>query len=58
MTCVMFVCQNGSPGPGSYDCFSSYEVNSPSFSKKGTTGFVPPKVRTPIGCHLKAPLGS
>uniref|UniRef100_A0A3Q0SGZ1 Sperm-tail PG-rich repeat containing 1 n=1 Tax=Amphilophus citrinellus TaxID=61819 RepID=A0A3Q0SGZ1_AMPCI len=25
--------------PGRYDCFSSNEVNSPSFSKKGTTGF-------------------
>ncbi|CAI5691219.1 O(6)-methylguanine-induced apoptosis 2 isoform X1 [Oreochromis niloticus] len=33
-----------SPGPGTYDCFTSTEVNSPSFSKRGTTGFFPSKV--------------
>uniref|UniRef100_A0A3P9DKC9 Sperm-tail PG-rich repeat containing 1 n=1 Tax=Maylandia zebra TaxID=106582 RepID=A0A3P9DKC9_9CICH len=33
-----------SPGPGTYDCFTSTEVNCPSFSKRGTTGFVPSKV--------------
>lgn len=33
-----------SPGPGTYDCLTSTEVNSPSFSKRGTTGFVPSKV--------------
>ncbi|XP_028317688.1 O(6)-methylguanine-induced apoptosis 2 [Gouania willdenowi] len=38
------VCQNENPGPGSYDCIITAEVNSPSFSKKGTTGFVPAKV--------------
>nr|XP_046272994.1 O(6)-methylguanine-induced apoptosis 2 isoform X2 [Scatophagus argus] len=31
---------NENPGPGSYDCFSCAEGKSPSFSKKGTTGFV------------------
>lgn len=40
--CVLF--QNESPGPGSYDCTTSTELQSPSFSKKGTTGFVPSKV--------------
>ncbi|XP_034017090.1 O(6)-methylguanine-induced apoptosis 2 [Thalassophryne amazonica] len=34
------ICLNENPGPGSYDCISSTEVISPSFSKKGTTGFV------------------
>nr|XP_043909070.1 O(6)-methylguanine-induced apoptosis 2 isoform X1 [Solea senegalensis] len=33
-----------SPGPGSYCSISSTEVISPSFSKKGTTGFVASKV--------------
>ncbi|XP_068189782.1 LOW QUALITY PROTEIN: O(6)-methylguanine-induced apoptosis 2 [Antennarius striatus] len=37
------LCLNGNPGPASYDCRSSAEVQSPSFSKKGTTGFVPSK---------------
>ncbi|XP_030268649.1 O(6)-methylguanine-induced apoptosis 2 isoform X2 [Sparus aurata] len=40
-------CLNESPGPGSYDCVSSAEVKSPSFSKKGTTGFVPSKAARP-----------
>ncbi|XP_070702946.1 O(6)-methylguanine-induced apoptosis 2 [Pempheris klunzingeri] len=34
------VCLSHSPGPGSYGRISSAEVISPSFSKKGTTGFV------------------
>uniref|UniRef100_UPI0037E9072D O(6)-methylguanine-induced apoptosis 2 n=1 Tax=Semicossyphus pulcher TaxID=241346 RepID=UPI0037E9072D len=34
---------NENPGPGSYDCVLSAEVKSPSFSKKGTTGFVASK---------------
>nr|XP_020453361.1 O(6)-methylguanine-induced apoptosis 2 isoform X2 [Monopterus albus] len=38
-----YVCLNENPGPGSYGCISSAEVKSPSFSKKGTTGFVPSK---------------
>ncbi|XP_034748900.1 O(6)-methylguanine-induced apoptosis 2 isoform X1 [Etheostoma cragini] len=37
------VCLNENPGPGSYDFISSAEVQSPSFSKKGTTGFVASK---------------
>ncbi|KAE8281802.1 O(6)-methylguanine-induced apoptosis 2 [Larimichthys crocea] len=37
------VCLNENPGPGSYGRVSSAEVRSPSFSKKGTTGFVPSK---------------
>lgn len=40
--CVLF--QNETPGPGSYDCIAATELISPSFSKKGTTGFVPSKV--------------
>ncbi|XP_067351991.1 O(6)-methylguanine-induced apoptosis 2 isoform X2 [Channa argus] len=35
---------NENPGPGSYGCISSAELKSPSFSKKGTTGFVASKV--------------
>ncbi|KAM3596826.1 uncharacterized protein V6R79_021378 [Siganus canaliculatus] len=34
---------NETPGPGSYGAISSAESQSPSFSKKGTTGFVPCK---------------
>ncbi|XP_008329368.1 O(6)-methylguanine-induced apoptosis 2 isoform X1 [Cynoglossus semilaevis] len=34
---------NGNPGPGSYNFTTSAEVMSPSFSKKGTTGFVASK---------------
>ncbi|XP_075867397.1 O(6)-methylguanine-induced apoptosis 2 isoform X2 [Nelusetta ayraudi] len=34
---------NETPGPGSYDCITSTELQSPSFSTKGTTGFVPSK---------------
>ncbi|KAM9385674.1 LOW QUALITY PROTEIN: O(6)-methylguanine-induced apoptosis 2 [Pholidichthys leucotaenia] len=42
-------CQNENPGPGSYHLFSNTEVISPSFSKKGTTGFVGSKaVRKPL----------
>ncbi|XP_029299702.1 O(6)-methylguanine-induced apoptosis 2 isoform X2 [Cottoperca gobio] len=37
------VCLKENPGPGTYDCISSAEVKSPSFSKKGTTGFVASK---------------
>ncbi|XP_070841470.1 O(6)-methylguanine-induced apoptosis 2 [Chaetodon trifascialis] len=37
------VCLNENPGPGSYGCTSSVEITSPSFSKKGTTGFVASK---------------
>ncbi|XP_041812002.1 O(6)-methylguanine-induced apoptosis 2 [Chelmon rostratus] len=37
------VCSNENPGPGSYGCISNAEVRSPSFSKKGTTGFVASK---------------
>ncbi|CAJ1083156.1 O(6)-methylguanine-induced apoptosis 2 isoform X1 [Xyrichtys novacula] len=32
------------PGPASYDCVFNAEIQSPSFSKKGTTGFVVSKV--------------
>ncbi|KAI3358774.1 hypothetical protein L3Q82_015174, partial [Scortum barcoo] len=39
------VCLKENPGPGSYGCISCAEVKSPSFSKKGTTGFVPPKAQ-------------
>ncbi|XP_068432488.1 O(6)-methylguanine-induced apoptosis 2 isoform X3 [Clinocottus analis] len=39
---------NGNPGPGSYGFIASAEVESPSFSKKGTTGFVASKVRCDI----------
>ncbi|XP_053189881.1 O(6)-methylguanine-induced apoptosis 2 [Scomber japonicus] len=31
---------NENPGPGSYVCMSSTEIKNPSFSRKGTTGFV------------------
>uniref|UniRef100_A0A3Q2ZZT6 Sperm-tail PG-rich repeat containing 1 n=1 Tax=Kryptolebias marmoratus TaxID=37003 RepID=A0A3Q2ZZT6_KRYMA len=31
------------PGPGSYDCVSSSELFSPSFSKRGTSGFIESK---------------
>ena len=41
----VFVFQNENPGPGSYGCVSTAEVKIPSFSKKGTTGFVASKVR-------------
>ncbi|XP_026205122.1 O(6)-methylguanine-induced apoptosis 2 isoform X2 [Anabas testudineus] len=34
---------NENPGPGSYSCTSITEVKSPSYSKKGTTGFVASK---------------
>ncbi|XP_054462386.1 O(6)-methylguanine-induced apoptosis 2 [Anoplopoma fimbria] len=37
------VCLNENPGPGSYGFISSTEVKCPSFSKKGTTGFVASK---------------
>ncbi|XP_059206704.1 O(6)-methylguanine-induced apoptosis 2 isoform X2 [Centropristis striata] len=37
------VCLSENPGPGSYGFISSTEGNSPSFSKKGTTGFVASK---------------
>ncbi|XP_070777866.1 O(6)-methylguanine-induced apoptosis 2 isoform X2 [Enoplosus armatus] len=37
------VCLNENPGPGSYGCITGAEVKSPSFSKKGTTGFVASK---------------
>ncbi|KAM7384573.1 hypothetical protein PAMA_011775 [Pampus argenteus] len=37
------VCLNENPGPGSYDYISSTDVKSPSFSKKGTAGFVASK---------------
>ncbi|XP_044028893.1 O(6)-methylguanine-induced apoptosis 2 isoform X2 [Siniperca chuatsi] len=37
------VCLNENPGPGSYGCITSAEVKSPSFSKKGTAGFVASK---------------
>ncbi|XP_069032629.1 O(6)-methylguanine-induced apoptosis 2 isoform X2 [Embiotoca jacksoni] len=41
---------NENPGPGSYACMFSAEVNSPSFSKKGTAGFVAHEVtRKPHG---------
>lgn len=43
----VYLFQNESPGPGSYGCISCPEIQSPSFSKKGTTGFVPSKVRPP-----------
>ncbi|XP_028255942.1 O(6)-methylguanine-induced apoptosis 2 [Parambassis ranga] len=35
---------NENPGPGVYGSIFSSEVNSPSFSKKGTTGFVAPQL--------------
>lgn len=54
---MVFVCQSESPGPGTYDCFTSTEVNCPSFSKRGTTGFVPSKVRKSTRYHLETPLG-
>ncbi|XP_051811748.1 O(6)-methylguanine-induced apoptosis 2 isoform X2 [Acanthochromis polyacanthus] len=37
------LCLSDAPGPGSYGCVSSAEVCSPSFSKKGTSGFVASK---------------
>ncbi|XP_019960105.2 O(6)-methylguanine-induced apoptosis 2 [Paralichthys olivaceus] len=37
------LCPNENPGPASYGCVSTAEVKSPSFSKKGTTGFVASK---------------
>lgn len=37
------ICLDENPGPGSYGCMSNAEVASPSFSKKGTTGFVASK---------------
>ncbi|KAK9526582.1 hypothetical protein VZT92_015271 [Zoarces viviparus] len=37
------VCLSESPGPGSYGLMSNPEVKSPSFSRKGTTGFVASK---------------
>ncbi|KAM6903143.1 LOW QUALITY PROTEIN: O(6)-methylguanine-induced apoptosis 2 [Lycodopsis pacificus] len=37
------VCLSENPGPASYGLMSSPEVESPSFSKKGTTGFVASK---------------
>ncbi|KAM8766459.1 O(6)-methylguanine-induced apoptosis 2 [Acanthopagrus schlegelii] len=49
-------CLDESPGPGSYECFSSAEVKSPSFSKKGTTGFVPSKGARPYNNpHRESP---
>ncbi|KAK5854808.1 hypothetical protein PBY51_004969 [Eleginops maclovinus] len=42
-------CLNESPGPGSYGRISSAEVQSPSFSKKGTTGFVGSKTNRAPG---------
>lgn len=50
-SCLLF--QNETPGPGSYDCITSTELQSPSFSKKGTTGFVPSKVRA-IGTDFRS----
>ncbi|XP_013886990.1 O(6)-methylguanine-induced apoptosis 2 [Austrofundulus limnaeus] len=39
--------ENPGPGPACYDCVSSCELFSPSFSKKGTCGFIKSKpVRT------------
>ncbi|XP_074543583.1 O(6)-methylguanine-induced apoptosis 2 [Halichoeres trimaculatus] len=35
------------PGPASYACVPSAEIQSPSFSQKGTTGFVMPKTLRP-----------
>ncbi|CAJ1083155.1 O(6)-methylguanine-induced apoptosis 2 isoform X2 [Xyrichtys novacula] len=35
------------PGPASYDCVFNAEIQSPSFSKKGTTGFVVSKTARP-----------
>ncbi|KAM9838241.1 O(6)-methylguanine-induced apoptosis 2 [Aulostomus maculatus] len=40
-------CLNEIPGPGSYDCVSGAELESPSFSKKGTTGFIVSKAARP-----------
>ncbi|XP_039978543.1 O(6)-methylguanine-induced apoptosis 2 isoform X2 [Xiphias gladius] len=37
------VCLNENPGPASYGCISSAEVKNPSFSTRGTTGFVASK---------------
>ncbi|XP_034564076.1 O(6)-methylguanine-induced apoptosis 2 [Notolabrus celidotus] len=37
------------PGPDSYDCASNAETQSPSFSKKGTTGFVMSKASSHTG---------
>ncbi|XP_074469767.1 O(6)-methylguanine-induced apoptosis 2 [Sebastes fasciatus] len=37
------VCPNTNPGPGRYGRSFSAEVKSPSFSKKGTTGFIASK---------------
>uniref|UniRef100_A0A672HL08 Sperm-tail PG-rich repeat containing 1 n=1 Tax=Salarias fasciatus TaxID=181472 RepID=A0A672HL08_SALFA len=34
-----FPSPSDSPGPASYSCISSTELDTPSFSKKGTTGF-------------------
>ncbi|XP_072226522.1 O(6)-methylguanine-induced apoptosis 2 [Leuresthes tenuis] len=44
------LCLDELPGPGSYSCSSSFNINNPSFSKKGTTGFVASKApRRPRG---------
>ncbi|KAM4631477.1 O(6)-methylguanine-induced apoptosis 2 [Polymixia lowei] len=38
---------NENPGPGAYSSVASAEVNSPSFSKKGTSGFASKAARVP-----------
>ncbi|XP_030003626.1 O(6)-methylguanine-induced apoptosis 2 [Sphaeramia orbicularis] len=34
------ICPNENPGPGSYNCVSTVETSGPSYSQKGTTGFI------------------
>ncbi|XP_008299745.1 O(6)-methylguanine-induced apoptosis 2 [Stegastes partitus] len=48
-------CLNETPGPGSYDCISSAEVSSPSFSKKGTSGFVASKAARSLQRRIPGP---
>ncbi|XP_041665674.1 O(6)-methylguanine-induced apoptosis 2 isoform X2 [Cheilinus undulatus] len=43
------------PGPGSYNCASSSEVISPSFSVKGTTGFIVSKASRPSSYQQAIP---
>ncbi|XP_075995287.1 O(6)-methylguanine-induced apoptosis 2 [Genypterus blacodes] len=41
------LCPNENPGPGTYECTSTAELSSPSFSKKGTTGLASETARVP-----------
>ncbi|XP_055368665.1 O(6)-methylguanine-induced apoptosis 2 isoform X3 [Betta splendens] len=52
------ICLNENPGPGSYSCTTSTEAQSPSFSKKGTTGFVASRVTCGSRERLNAVVGT